>query len=43
MLGYAFGSVVGDSRWNPGADFDGSGVIDVLDAAILEYYYGQHA
>lgn len=41
-LALAFGSQVGQPKWNPNADIDGNGVIDRIDLSILAQHYGQH-
>jgi hypothetical protein len=41
-LAVAFGSQVGQPKWNPNADIDGNGVVDQIDLNILVQHYGQH-
>lgn len=36
----AFGTVPGDSGWNPNADLDGDGEVNLLDFGILVRYFG---
>jgi uncharacterized repeat protein (TIGR02543 family) len=38
----AFGSQPGSSRWNPNADVDGDGKIDVIDIEIAAMNFGKH-
>lgn len=40
-LALAYGSQPGQARWNPNADINGDGIVDVLDLNILAQYYGQ--
>jgi|SRR5271157_733795 len=39
-LALAYGSRPGQARWNPNADINCDGIIDVLDLNILAQYYG---
>ena len=39
-LAFAFGSVKGDSSFNPAADLNGDGSIDIMDAAMLALVFG---
>lgn len=40
LLGNAFGSVPGNTNWNPKADLNGDGVVNILDAIILANNFG---
>jgi hypothetical protein len=40
LLADAFGSVPGDSNWNPAADLNGDGVVNILDAILLSDNFG---
>ena len=40
MAAMAFDSKAGDPRWLAVADFDYNGAIDMLDIAVIAYYYG---
>jgi hypothetical protein len=40
-LAIAFGSQVGQPKWNPNADIDGNEVVDQIDLRILAQHYGQ--
>jgi len=40
-LKLAYGSVPGDSNWNPNADLDGNGSVGLSDFGILKLHYGQ--
>lgn len=40
IVAYSYGSKPGDAKWNPNADIDNNGVIEVLDAAQMAIYYG---
>lgn len=40
-LKMAFGSLPGDSNWNPDADLDGSGSVGLGDFGILKQHFGQ--
>ena len=42
LLAAAYGSKPGDPNWNPNADIDNSGTIDLQDLFILSQNYGQH-
>lgn len=35
IWGLAFGSVPGHSRWNPNADIDGNGKVDIVDGILI--------
>ena len=39
LLGNAFGSRPGDPNWNPKFDFNGDGVINILDAIIFAIHF----
>jgi hypothetical protein len=41
VVAEAFGSVLGDTRWNPQADINGDGAVDVLDVAIVASHFGE--
>jgi hypothetical protein len=43
LLANAFGSVPGNSNWNPKADLNGDGVVNILDAIILANNWGAHS
>lgn len=43
ILAKAWGSKVGDSNWDPRADFDGNGKVDTSDLYLLGRYWGQTA
>jgi hypothetical protein len=38
----AFGTVPGDGRWNPDADLNSSGGIDIYDAILLSGNFNNH-
>jgi hypothetical protein len=40
LLAQAFGSVPGDTNWNPACDFNGDGRVDVSDLLIMAKYWG---
>lgn len=40
-LAGAFGSVPGDSKWNPNADINGDGTVNILDAIKLAGNFGK--
>ena len=42
VLTNAYGSSYADARWNPNADINGNGVVDLRDLVILALHYGQH-
>jgi hypothetical protein len=42
ILAQAYGSVQGDSMWNPNADLNGDGKVGLADLVILALHYGQH-
>jgi hypothetical protein len=42
LLDQAYGSKPGDPNWNPNADIDGNGSVDLIDLTILANHYGQH-
>lgn len=42
ILANAFGTKLGDPRWNPNADLKADEIIDIYDAIILANYYNQH-
>jgi len=37
----AFGSVLGDSNWNPDADFDGDAEVTPFDFGVLVRHFGE--
>jgi len=37
----AYGSTIGDERYDPRCDFNGDGVIDDFDVNVIKDYYGQ--
>jgi hypothetical protein len=41
LLAQAYGSHLGDLRWNPNADVDNNGVVGLSDLVILALHYGQ--
>jgi hypothetical protein len=41
MLSAAFGSTPHDSNWNPNAEINGDGVVDISDAIILASNFGR--
>lgn len=41
VVAMAFGSEVGDERWNPAADIDGNGVVNIIDVARVAMDYGK--
>jgi len=43
MAGLAFGSRIGDSRYNPRADLNGDGGIDNLDLYLITTHFGESA
>jgi hypothetical protein len=42
LLANAYGSVPGDTRWNPNADINSNGAVDLADLVILALHYNQH-
>jgi hypothetical protein len=40
LMQAAWGSKPGDSNWNPDADLNSDGIVNILDANILGYNYG---
>lgn len=40
QLKLAYGSVAGNSNWNPNADLDGNGSVGLSDFGILKLNYG---
>jgi hypothetical protein len=42
ILAQAFGSRLGEPKWNQNADIDGNGVVGLSDLVILAQHYGQH-
>jgi ABC-type branched-subunit amino acid transport system substrate-binding protein len=42
LLANAYGSVPGDSKWNPNADINGDGKASLQDLVIMANHYGQH-
>ncbi len=43
LVAYAYGSGLGDARWNQAADLNNDGTIDILDAALVAFCFGTHA
>jgi hypothetical protein len=41
-LGNAFLTTPGSSNWNPNADINGDGIVNILDAIILGNHSLQH-
>jgi hypothetical protein len=41
IFGKAFGSYSGHPRWNPAADLDGNGIINILDGVIIAKNFGK--
>ncbi|MFZ0966404.1 MAG: dockerin type I domain-containing protein [Candidatus Bathyarchaeia archaeon] len=41
IFGKAFGSYPGHLRWNPAADLDGNGIINILDGVIIAKNFGK--
>ena len=41
QVAYAYGSTIGDEKYNPRVDFNGDGVIDDFDLNAIKDYYGQ--
>jgi hypothetical protein len=39
----AFGSSTGDPNWNPDADLDGNGKINIIDLILLATNFGRTA
>jgi hypothetical protein len=42
ILAKPYGSIPGDTKWNPNADIDDDGVVGRSDLAILAQHYGEH-
>jgi hypothetical protein len=42
MLANAYGTKLGDTKWNPNADINGNGVVDLPDLVLMANHYGQH-
>jgi serine protease AprX len=42
LLAAAYGSKPGDPNWNPNADIDNSGTVNLPDLFTLSQHYGQH-
>lgn len=42
ILAQAYGTRLGDLKWNPNADIDGNGVVGLTDLVLLAMHYGQH-
>lgn len=40
-VGLAFGSTPGSAHWNPTADLDNNGKVDILDVAFAAIYFGK--
>ncbi len=43
IVAKAYGSLPGDSNWNPVADINGDGKVDIKDIAIVAKHYGETA
>jgi hypothetical protein len=43
LLANAFGTKLGDPRWNPNADLNHDGKVDIYDAIIIANHYGNKA
>jgi hypothetical protein len=41
LLANAYGSRLGDVKWNPNAEINGNGVVDLADLVNLALHYGQ--
>ena len=41
QVAVAYGSMIGDEKYNPRVDFNGDGVIDDFDLNAIKDYYGQ--
>jgi len=41
LFGKAFGSYPGHPRWNPAADIDGNGIINIVDGTIIAKNFGK--
>ncbi|MEM2129109.1 MAG: CARDB domain-containing protein, partial [Candidatus Bathyarchaeia archaeon] len=41
ILAKAYGSKLGDPKWNPNADMDGSGIVGLSDLVVLAKNYGK--
>jgi parallel beta-helix repeat protein len=42
ILAHAYGSRLGDAKYDPNVDIDGTGVVGLLDLYIMALHYGQH-
>jgi parallel beta-helix repeat protein len=42
LLANAYGSKLGDAKWNPNADIDNNGTVGLSDLVALAQHYGQH-
>jgi outer membrane protein assembly factor BamB len=42
LLANAYGSKLGDTKWNPNADINGDGKVSLADLVLLANHYGQH-
>jgi parallel beta-helix repeat protein len=42
LLANAYGSKLGDTKWNPNADIDNNGTVGLSDLVALAKHYGQH-
>jgi hypothetical protein len=41
VVGVAFGTQEGDSRWNPAADVNGDTIVNITDAALVCKDFGK--
>jgi hypothetical protein len=42
IVARAFGSKPGSSNWNPNADINGDGIVNMKDIALVARNFGQH-
>lgn len=42
IVAKAYGSKLGDAKWNPNVDFDGNGIINIFDLMTVALQYGKH-
>jgi hypothetical protein len=42
LLAQAYGSTPGSPRWNPNADLNNNGIVDLTDLVTVAIHYGQH-
>jgi hypothetical protein len=42
LLANAYGSKLGDAKWNFNADINDNGKVDLSDLVMLAQHYGQH-